>query len=577
MDSLNRSATAFLTTPAADNASSSAKYNPTRLTLTLTLLLLTALITRTYSSRYARPKILPDGSLKPPEVPYWLPLLGHLPNMAWDAAAFTQSLREKYTKGIFTLNFGGLRHHVIYKHTLATTLLNHRDGKVGFENVVKRIMVKIFGFPASEFPIWDAAGAEIMACYKHILSEPGLGQMVDRTSRGIRENVMFLASFSGSLVDQTAWERVASVELSKNTAGEEVVEASFLPLIKDFCAHIANPAITGTNFLEKNPDFFADLWTLDRGFMLLGAGLPRWTPLPSVTRAHIAKKRILEKLEEFHRAMEKEAKGEDPGPDWRDLDDVSSLVKARVEEYRKYGFSIRARAAIEHSLMWAANANSNALVFWMLCRIYADKELLDKVREEIKPYVRVVQPKQELAVPELPRFETFDVDALATKCPLLKSCYVECMRLDVRSWSLRVVQEDFVLQSREKDAQGWSLQKGDCVHAAHDLHSTDPAYYPDPMVWKGDRHIRNSDDGKKGTADLGSIRPYGGGSSMCKGRAFALKEIMAFTAAIVAVWDIEPQGGEQWKMPKPKQTLGVNGTSDDMRVWLKRRQLPQEG
>ena len=146
--------------------------------------------------------------------------------------------------------------------------------------------------------------------------------------------------------------------------------------------------------------------------------------------------------------MEKEAKCEDPGADWRDLDDVSSLVKARMEVYRKYGFSIRARAATEHSLMWAANANSNSLVFWMLNRIYADKELLGRVREETAPYVRVVQPKQELAVPELPRFEAFDVEALCTKCPLLKSCYVECLRLDTASWSLKVVHEDFVLQSR---------------------------------------------------------------------------------------------------------------------------------
>ena len=114
------------------------------------------------------------------------------------------------------------------------------------------------------------------------------------------------------------------------------------------------------------------------------------------------------------------------------------------------------------------------------------------------------------------------------------------------------------------------------MHAAHDLHSTDPAHFSDPMVWKGDRHIKYSEDDKRGTSDLGSIRPYGGGNSMCKGRAFAQKEVMAFAAAIIAVWEIEPKGGGEWKMPKHKKATGVYATNDDTRVWLKRRTLAQE-
>lgn len=61
---------------------------------------------------------------------------------------------------------------------------------------------------------------------------------------------------------------------------------------------------------------------------------------------------------------------------------------------------------------------------------------------------------------------------------------------------------------------------------------------------------------------------------MCKGRAFAYKECMMFTAAIIALWEIEPANEGRWKMPSHRKATGVYGTGDDTRVWIKRRVLP---
>lgn len=206
--------------------------------------------------------------------------------------------------------------------------------------------------------------------------------------------------------------------------------------------------------------------------------------------------------------MDKWAAGENPGPEWGDLDDVGPVVKGRIEIYRKYGFSMQARAALENALLWAANANSNPTVFWMLERIYPDKALLAMLREEIEPYVRAVQPKQEFPIPDAPLLENLDVDGLCANCPLLKSCYIECLRLDAAPWSLKVAKQDFVLTPREKDAQGYMLRKGEYVHVAHDLHNTDPNAFENPDVFKADRHIKYDENGK-GSADMGSMRPYG--------------------------------------------------------------------
>lgn len=133
------------------------------------------------------------------------------------------------------------------------------------------------------------------------------------------------------------------------------------------------------------------------------------------------------------------------------------------------------------------------------------------IREEIAPYVKITQRNSDLPIKEAPQMETLDAEGLCNNCPLLKSCYVECLRLDTASWSLKIVKQDFVLQSREKDAQGWLLKKGDYAHVAHDLHNTDPRYFDGPEVWKADRHIRIEGEGseKKAVVDMGSIRPYG--------------------------------------------------------------------
>ncbi|KAK4543154.1 hypothetical protein LTR36_005932 [Oleoguttula mirabilis] len=489
-----------------------AAYFDSPIALSIVGLFVLLVITRAASSRKVSPSHLDskDGANTVPAVPYWLPVLGHIFNMAYDADGFVKGLRKRFTNGIFALNFGGTTHNIMYTPGLATALLNQKQSVANSEEVAHTLMERVFGFPKDEHGKYEAALPELMACYhKHLVSEPSLGEMVVQTAQRAKASIKDLVTGNSSIVDQMQWERTSNVNVTTDKKGEPIVEASLLPLIRDYAAYTANPSIMGSEFLANFPDFFDDVWSLDRGFLLLAAGLPRWLPIPSLTRAHIAKRRLIDEISIFHEALEKEANGEDPGPKWTALDDVGSLVQARIPVYRKHGFSIRARAAAEHALMWAANANSDTLIFWMINRIYADRVLLEMLREEMEPYVQAVQPSSDFLIAEPPGLEKFDVEGLCANCPLLKSCYIECLRLDTASWSLKVVKQDFVLQSRDKDAQGWLLRKGEYAHAAHDLHNTDPNYFDNPTVWKADRHVKYGGDGKRGTADMGSIRPYG--------------------------------------------------------------------
>lgn len=480
--------------------------------LLATFLLATILITRLISSipKSARGTTF---AVPVPSVPYHLPLLGHLPSMSWDATHFTRRLRARFhAQGAYSLNFGGTVHNILFHPSYATALLNTKDVNAEANNVFKAVMGRVFGYPIHDArmeKVYDEMLDGVNGLYRFFSEREALGEMVERTVLKTREGVRDFVTGSGSLVDQMLWERAADAQVKVDGKGEQVVEADLMKLVRDFCALNANPSIIGSDFVNNFPGFFEELWTMDAGFLFLASGMPRWVPLPALTRAHIARRNALRMLEEFEVALDKWAAGEDPGHEWRDLDDVGPVVKGRVKIYREHGCSMRARASLELALMWAANANSNLLVFWMLERIFADKQLLAMIREEVAPFVRVVQPKQEFPVPEAPRLESVDMQGLTEQCPLLKSCYIESLRVDTASWSLKVVNQDFELRPRDKEVQALLLRKGEYVHVAHDLHNTDPNAFENPDVWKADRHVKYSEDGKMVGADLGTIRPYG--------------------------------------------------------------------
>ena len=477
-------------------------YLDNSLVLALVALACLALFTRVRSSRNTNtPTTLKDGAYNVPTLPYWIPLLGHLPNLAFQSTSFMHTLRSKYPGGIFALNLGGTTHNFVHSPHLTTVLMNQSSNNAGAETLHKTMLQRIFGFPANMLEQYDAAFDELVICYKPLLTEPGLGNMVAQTAQRLKGSISSLVTGSVSLVDQMPWECAAAAEVMETSGRGQLVEASLLPLIRDFSSHMATPSIFGADFLEDFPNAVEDLWTLDRGFLLLAAGLPRWVPIPSLTRAHLAKRKLLAAFEEFHVKLETNVSDE--------RSEVGDVIKARMTVYQKHHWSIAARAATELSLFWGASANSYSLVYWMVHRIYADKALLEMLREETEPFVRVVKPIPELPIAEGLRIDDLNVDGLCGKCPLLKSCYIECLRLDAAPSTTKVVQQDFDLRSREKDTQAWSLRKGEYVHASHELHQTDPHYFEDPMAWKADRHVKRGSNGKQATAEMGSLRPYG--------------------------------------------------------------------
>lgn len=62
---------------------------------------------------------------------------------------------------------------------------------------------------------------------------------------------------------------------------------------------------------------------------------------------------------------------------------------------------------------------------------------------------------------------------------------------------------------------------------------------------------------------------------MGPGKDFAIREVVLFTAAIIAMYDIQPMHGGPWKLPKRITTTGAkHPVPYSTRVWIKSRPTP---
>lgn len=453
-----------------------------------------------------------DGKQAPPRVPFWLPFFGHAPQMLVNADGFLAKLRDRYySEGAFSLRLFGKLHHFVHAPALANSLLNRP--RTSAEGVSGSLLVSNFSFSKQDQEQYASVAQEAKTQFKYLLAEPGLTELVDATVTHLGRNIADLVTFNSYPADQMEWERLAGAEVVEAPGGEKFVEADLMGLTKNFIAKTANCALYGTDFVENFPDMWQLMWAFDEAFLLLAANVPAWIPWPKLQRARNARRRMLSYTYEFNVAMDKHVEGQDPGVKWQDLDNVSAVVKARLETFRKHGLSLQARAGCDLGLCWAMNANANQLVPWMLFELYRDPVLLEQVREEVAPHVRAVQPPNGFgeAIWLAPTLENLDLDGLLTKCPLLKAAYLETLRVYTGTWTMRWLAEDVMVDDRDKK-EPYLLQKGTYAHVPQDLHQFDPEYFPNPTEWHHERHLKEQVDekGQKSlVADMGTMRPYG--------------------------------------------------------------------
>lgn len=404
--------------------------------------------------------------------------------------------------------------------------------------------------------------------------ESFVSEVTERITKLLQRNLPTFVSFSRSPVDMAPWERESQVEMSEEN--QSVCEANLFALVKSFVGHNITSLLMGDAFMDNFPTFMRDLWTLDDNYVSLFIGAPRWVPSPGISSGHAARGRLLHIMSIFYRAFTAWDDGTDPGIELRELDDVSELVKQRMRTFRKLELSPKASAAGHLSLYWDIIEHTTKIIFWTTLHIFSDVALLREIREEIAPHVKGTRPsREETGFPfdEPPRLN-IEMDSMLNACPLLRACYYESVRLHSAGISFRKLESDLVLAESLQDAsqpRTYTLHKGEKVIMPHGVHHNDPQCFSNPDQYDPLRFIvMNAPSGTK-QASADPISPFADGLYGSKHNNLTERAILAFTAAIVSMWDITSADGKDLAVPKHRTTWGAYPPSSDVKVKLKLR------
>ena len=464
--------------------------------------------------------------------------------------------------------------------SLVKQLFLTRSSVASNQSFGKYITENFFGAGEEVYGLPEEDMGRLHVALNSLMRDTFLSKAVSATIAGVEQKTADLITFSRSLVDQHLWERLANVNVVSTNNEPLVAEADFFPLVRNYVADVANTALMGSDFMNKYPHAWQDLWAMDSAMNTFLMRIPRWVPFPGVARAHNARHRLVLAIEDFHAALQKYLRGEDPGSDWHDMSDVSETLKLRAKAFVEIGFTPQQSAPADLAIIWAFNANATQIAFWLIYHLYADPQTLAEVRAEIAPYAKAWRPN-DLALPiqEPPRL-SLDLEGILKDCPLLRSVYYEVLRFDSFAFSYKEMVSDGTFTESVEDAQiqgrsepqTYFIPKGQYIAAPSGLHQMDPRYWHQPHTFQPRRFMEQDEKQpeKWTTPDMKTMRPFGGGSTMCKGKTFAERETLCFAAGILRMWDVRPKGGV-WRDLGHKQASGAFLPKRDLRVEFRLR------
>ncbi|GAB1737077.1 hypothetical protein NU219Hw_g761t1 [Hortaea werneckii] len=232
----------------------------------------------------------------------------------------------------------------------------------------------------------------------------------------------------------------------------------------------------------------------------------------------------------------------------------------------------------ELSMVMAILLNTVPATFWFLTYVSADAKLLADLRQEVNECTTRTGNKHILAATKL-----------RTHCPLLISALRETLRLAAPMNTTRSVREDTSLRN-PATGETYLLRRGSLAQIATTVIHQQAEIYgasAPPEDFCAERFLRTTrmvvEDpatgfrGVDGEKVLGSFGTFGGGSSICPGRHFAWMEMLAFTALLIAGFDIEDaaSGGTVAVPPFRKEKMfiaqGLRKPAVNSNVVIRRR------
>ena len=500
--------------------------------------------------------------------------------------------RRHPTHSAFTLTVGSSKQHVLVAPSLTHQLLTKRDviSKINMHGAIFRMISTSWGDHDEEMRKTideDKIFGPVHGVLRGMMREEFVTPSLARTTTDVAANIQSMISGLPSIIDMPRWERTATVEITYPNPADKsawVAEGNLFYLIRDFVGDLTTGVLMGNDFASNFPNILDDLWTMDPMLIPALLGLPEW--LPNMRQGVRARARVIDAVREHHVAYNKHVRGEDPGARWGNMDDVSSVMRNRVLAWDEAGASIDVAARGDVPVFWAMNVNAPVVIFWMVWYIFSNPTLLKEIREEIAPYFKLTKPEDGGArvgggggFREQDKVQ-IDLEGLRKKCPLLQGTFMETTRLETAGTSFKYLSEDVVLEESEEDAvifgrakedrRSFVFRKGEYVVVPHAFHQNDERYFENPESFDARRFwvTKHEKDGEAEVkVDYKTMKPWGGGNEICKGRKFAEGEVVLFTAAVVMFWEMERVDELPWYAGLGEDVGGVLKMEGKKGVW----------
>jgi cytochrome P450 len=246
----------------------------------------------------------------------------------------------------------------------------------------------------------------------------------------------------------------------------------------------------------------------------------------------------------------------------------SNLIQDRHETMARLGVTDRTDVAIlDTTVVWAATANTIPSGFWCLYHILVDRNgAYSTLVEEVMQVMKDRPDHSPLSLQEL--------DGLVG----LDSAIQEALRLYSESMIARNVMEDIELDLKvgERNSK-YFLQKGSRVAVMMSLLHSDNAVFENASEFQWNRFCPVNGTpkvfSKDGKTLAQPIRPFGGGSSMCPGRKFAVYEIKTFLAWLLYIFDLElvDLSAPKLGIEPGRVGLGINVPARDVQIRISKR------
>lgn len=478
----------------------------------------------------------PHHPSEPPIIPSRIPFVGPLLGMALRGGRYLKHLGLTHRHlPIFTLPLPFSRLYIVTSPSLAA-VVQRASRTLSFTPLVPDITRRVLGLDD------DTVGI-----IRQKVDEPG-GFLTD-----MREMVYGYLGPGGRLEELSL---AAGRELGEQVGGyvrtNSMVLAGKGKEVPDLLVWIRHFVAQGTGRLlygEKNPlasseELEEAFWDFDHGLGGLLAGVfPRLT----ARKAYRGREKLVAAFEDWIRAGRQEG------------DDVPDIIRERLRIAKQHGFSAEAAARSEVSFLFAGIVNTATTTFWTVLQVFARRELLAEVRDEVG---RCVDDGVEGEV-------RLSLERLKTACPVLLAAVRECLRLGSDNYSVRLVNTDTELAGGQYMLKAGSVVQiaGGVIHADREIWGDDAAVFDHSRFLKTQQTSGNGHaaEGKErpqiqqtlsGGVHPAAFRAFGGGKTLCPGRHFAINESLAFLAVIVLTFDIETTDGSG-RINIPKKNDGV--------------------